>query len=143
MALTVTAGSVIASSNATWAFKTASGTITRGQPVSLAADGTVVAANANSAGSVTLATVVGLSMSDVSSGQRCYYITYDPSLTHGITASEIAPGQPVMLDDTAGGMTVTYSDLDAADWVTVLGQINNPETTMIFNPQPAVLKAAS
>ena len=142
MALTITCASVIASSAAQWDFKTAGGTITRGQPIAVQADGTVVAANAN-AGSTILPVAIGISMSDVGSGQRCYYVTRDPSFTHGILASEIAPGQPVYLDDTAGGMTVTYSDIDAADYATLIGQINNAETTMNLLPQTPVLKAAS
>lgn len=143
MALSVTAASVIASSGASWKYATASGTITRGQPVSIAADGTVSAANGNSSGSVTLATVAGISMSDVGVGQRCYYVESDPSFTHGISAASIAPGDIVLLDDTAGGMTVTATDIDAADWQTFIGQINNPETTMNLRPQTPVLKAAS
>lgn len=82
-------------------------------------------------------------MADVATGQRCYYIDFDSLLVHGISAASISPGQTVWLDDTAGGMTVTYSDLDDADWVTVLGTINNPETTMYFRPMPPVLKAST
>ena len=142
MALTVTATAVIASAAAQRNFGTAGGSITAGQPVAIQADLTIVAANGQ-AGSAILPIVAGIAEHGAASGQRINYITRDPALIHGITASEIAPGQPVYLDDTAGGMTVTYSDLDAADYSTVLGQINNPETTMNFAPQTPVVKAAS
>ncbi len=143
-ALVCTAASVIPSAAAQWDFRTAGGTITRGQPIAIQADNTVVAANAN-AGSAILPVVAGISMSDVGTGQRCHFVTRDPSFTHGltVTTTTASPGQAVYLDDTAGNMTITYSDLDDADYSTIIGQMNNPETTMNLFPMTPVLKAST
>lgn len=145
MALTVTAASVVPSSAALRNVGTAGASITAGQPVYIdTANGNVIKpANADAGATAPAYAAAGIAEHAAATGQRISYVYQDPSFTHGITASEIAPGQVVLLDDTAGGMTVTYTDIDAADYSTVIGQINNPETTMNLRPMTAVLKAAS
>ena len=143
MALTVTAASVIPSNAGQHKDGVAGGTITAGQPVYLSSSNTIIAANADAGAAAGAARVVGIAEHAALTGQIVTYTTLDPAFIHGITASEIAPGQVVYLDDTAGGMTVTYSDLDAADYSVIIGQINNPETTMNLRPLAPVLKASS
>ena len=65
----------------------------------------------------------------------------DTTFTHGFTASEITPGAFVYLDDTLGAYTVTAGDLTAGDYITFIGQINNPETTMNLAPKTPILSA--
>tara|TARA_R110000868_G_scaffold404915_2_gene683719 strand:- start:190 stop:621 length:432 start_codon:yes stop_codon:yes gene_type:complete len=138
---TPTANSVIPSSAGVVIVGTAGGTITIGKPVYLSAASTIIEANADSTGSVTAATVIGIALNSCVTGQKVMYCVADASFAHGFTASETAPGDLVMLNDTAGTFTITPADLDAADWVCYIGQINNPETTMNLAPKTPILKA--
>jgi Cu/Ag efflux protein CusF len=138
---TPTVGAIIPSSGATIAIGTAGGAIVEGQPVYVSAAGTIILANADSSGSVTAATVAGLALHTCASGQKVMYVTADSALTHGLTASETAPGDVVILDDAAGRVTITAGDIAATDWRCVIGQINNPETTMRLAPMAPVLVA--
>jgi len=138
---TPTVGAMIPSTSAVIGMKYAGGAIVEGQPVYVSASDTVLLANADSSGSVTAATVAGLALHTCASGQKCMYVISDPSLTHGFTAAETAPGDVVILDDAAGRVTVTAGDIGAADWRCIIGQINNPETTMRLAPTAPVLVA--
>jgi len=138
---TPTAASVIPSTAGQIEIGTAGGTITIGHPVYLSAANTIIEANADSAGSATVATTRGISLNSCASGQKVMYCMIDPAFAHGFTASEIAPGQFVYLNDTAGTYTVTASDLDAGDYICYIGQINNPETTMNLAPKAPILSA--
>ncbi len=115
--------------------------ITIGYPVYVAADGTIGLANANSSGSAILAAMAGIALNSPATGQYCWYCTTDSAFIHGFTAAEIAPGDLVYLNDTAGGYTVTKADLDAGDYICFIGQINNPETTMNLAPKTPILSA--
>ena len=75
---TPTVGSIIPSSTATIAVGTAGGAIVEGQPVYVAAAGTIILANADSSGSVTAATVAGLALHGCASGQKIMYVTASP-----------------------------------------------------------------
>lgn len=110
-------------------------TITQGQPVYVdSATNTIKVANAASAGSVAVATVVGIATCAALAGQPITYCTFDTAFNHGFATGDVAPGQIVYLDDTAGGLTITYADLDATDFVCPVGIINATETTMLLRP---------
>lgn len=115
--------------------------ITIGLPVYVAADGTIGLANANSTGSAVVAAAAGAALNSCAAGQYVWYCTGDAAFIHGFTASEIAPGDIVYLNDSAGTYTVTKADLDAGDYICYIGQINNPETTMNLAPKAPILSA--
>jgi len=115
--------------------------ITIGFPVYVATDGTIGLANANSSGSAVIAAMAGVALNSCATGQYVWYCSADTAFIHGFTASEIAPGDIVYLNDTAGAYTVTKSDLDAGDYICYIGQINNPETTMNLAPKAPILSA--
>ena len=56
------------------------------------------------------------------------------------TANSVLPSS-VYLDDNVGAYTVTAGDLTAGDYITFVGQINNPETTMNLAPKAPILSA--
>jgi len=138
---TPTAASVLASSAGYIQMYTAGGTITIGHPVYNSSGTTVIEANADSTGSAAVATAIGVALNSCASGQKVMVCLADTSFTHGFTASEITPGAFVYLDDNAGAYTVTASDLSAGDYITYIGQINNPETTMNLAPKAPILSA--
>lgn len=143
-ALSVTVASVLKSSAGNSAIGTAGATITQGQPVyvdTTVTPNTIKPAYGSSAGSAVISTVAGIAQNAALTGQPVSYCTTDPAFAHGFSTSDVAAGQIVYLDDTAGNMTVTFADLDATDWVTAIGIINATETTMNLLPLTPVVKA--
>jgi len=143
-ALAVTVASVLKSSAGNTAIGTAGATITQGQPVyvdTTVTPNTIKPANGSSAGSAVISTVAGIAQNAALTGQPISYVTTDTAFAHGFSTSDVAAGQIVYLDDTAGNMTVTFSDLDATDWVTAIGIINATESTMNLLPLAPVVKA--
>jgi len=140
---TPTANSVIPIAAASINIGTAGGTITIGHPLYFdSTTNTWIEANANSSGSVTVATATGWACNSCIISQKVMVLVNDAALATGFTAAEIYPGMPVYLNDTAGFYcTDPATDLDAGDWVTYIGQINNPEKTMNFAPKAPILKA--
>lgn len=146
-ALAVTVASVSKSSAGQETTGVAGGTITQGQSVYYdSATSTIKVANAASGGTVAIATAIGIATCAALTGQPITYATFDTAFNHGFSTGDVAAGQVVYLDDTAGGLTITYADLDATDWVQVMGVINATETTMLLRPgfgagQAPVVKA--
>jgi len=141
---TPTSTAVIPSSAANISIGTAGGNVVIGCPVyydTATTPPTVKAANADSTGSALIATAAGLALNSAAVGQKVMINTGDTAHIHGYTAAEIAPGDFVYLDDTAGNVTITKADLTAGDYITFIGQINNPETTMNLAPKAPVLSA--
>lgn len=141
---TPTAASVIPSASSFITIGTAGGTITIGKPVYVdtANNNVIKEANADAAGaSILPATVAGIAVNSAVIGQKVMYCTGDPLFAHGFTAAETAPGDIVLLNDVIGTFTITPGDLDAADYVCYIGQINNPESTMNLAPKAPILKA--
>lgn len=141
-ALAVTVASVIKSSAGQFATGTAGGTITQGQAVYVdtANSNVIKAANAQ-AGDAVASVAAGIACCAALSGQPVMYCTSDTAFAHGFSTSDVAAGQIVYLDDTTGNMTVTYSDLDVADYAVAIGVINATETTMQLRPLTPVVKA--
>jgi hypothetical protein len=139
MALTIDVSLLIPSAAAQREYGVLGDEVTAGMPVYRVSGDTWEPANA---AVVTASSTVGLAELSGYTGQRIPIITRDPALVHGITASQITPGVTVLLDDATNGMIITYTDLDNGDFAVILGQINNPETTMNFNPLTPVLKGA-
>jgi len=136
---TPTATAVAPSSNANISSGTAGASVVIGTPVYLDTAAARVVKPAN-ASTEAASIVAGIALNSAASGQKVFYATRDRSFTHGFTASEINPGAVVYLDDASGAMTITPSDLDAGDYQVIIGQINNPETTMNLIPTTGVLK---
>lgn len=106
--LTITAASVLASTQATLATGTAGAAITAGQPVYRDDSdldsyglGKLKLADANGA-STAVQTVLGLAAHAAASGQPLRVITSDPDFTHGL--SGVAAGDCVILSATAGAL---------------------------------------
>lgn len=118
--LTITATSVLASTNAQTAEGIAGATITAGQAVYVdtADSNKLKLADANSA---TASIVAGIALNGAAAGQPVEYVTEDDDFTPGATLSiSAAAGKGVyVLSDTAGGIKPA-GDLAAADYPVVL-----------------------
>jgi hypothetical protein len=115
--LTVTASSVVASNSATVVRGKAGTTITAGQAVYRATDGTYKLADAN--GASPLYKVAGIALNNAGTGQPISICTGDNAFTIGAT---VAVGDTIWLSTTPGGMTATASDVaTGSQYVTVMG----------------------
>lgn len=112
---TVTAASVVASSDATTSRGTAGATITAGMSLAKNSGGALVGFDAN--GTAPLYTFVGIALNGGASGQPIFYATADPSFTPGFT---IAAGAIVVGSATAG-LLCPAADLATGHYLTVLG----------------------
>jgi hypothetical protein len=113
--LTVTAASVLPGAGATTDRGLAGGTITAGMPVYKAADGTIVAADADSA-TVLARTPIGIALNGASAGQPVDYqkagsITIGATMTAGVT---------YYLSGTAGGIC-PLADVGASEYLCIIG----------------------
>ena len=118
--LTVTAASVLASSNATKRKGIAGATITAGQVLyEDSADGKFKLADADA--SAALSNVVGIALHGAANGQPLEIVTEDPLFTPGATLSNSITGFNgcYVLSDTAGGIK-PFGDIDADDYCVVL-----------------------
>lgn len=127
--LSITAANVIASSSARRVSKTASATITAGQPVYVDTNGAVAPADCNAAGKTT---VLGIAENGGGSGQRISVVTYDPAFVLGAT---VAIGDVVIASATAGGIA-PVADAASGYYVTVLG-VAVSTTAIFLNPVAA------
>jgi hypothetical protein len=113
--ISITASNVIGSALARRVSKSASSTITAGQPVYLTSTNLVAPADANA--SATTAKVFGIAENGGATGQRISVITQDPALVIGAT---VAIGDVLVLSATAGGIAPA-ADLATGHFCTVLG----------------------
>lgn len=136
--LSITPGSVIPSTSAAISIGTAGATITAGQTVYIDTANSDVLKLADSDGSALTATVAGIALNGASTGQKVRYVTSDPALVLGCT---MAVGDVLLQSDTAGGITVTRADLEAGDYITVLGvcTVANSTVNMKLIPAGAVV----
>jgi len=111
----VTATSVLASSSATTSRGTAGTSITAGQSLAKAADGTLVLFDANAAAPANV--FLGISLSGGATGQPIFYVTADTSFTPGFT---VAAGAIVIGSSTAGGLCPA-ADLATGHYLTIVG----------------------
>lgn len=115
--LSITAANVIPSEGAVISSGTVGGTgvtVTAGKLLYKHTDGTLLlATNATAVG----AAVVGMALGGASTGQVVRYVSEDPDLTLGATATV---GDPLYLT-TAGGCSILTADLDIGEFVTFLG----------------------
>lgn len=129
--ISITAASVIPSSNAQTVRKSAASTITAGQVLYLLAAGTVAPADAN--GASPLMNVYGIAANGGAVGQLITVIKSDPALVIGAT---LVIGDTLWLSATAGGITSTAADIVTGMFVTALG-VAISTTAFNFNPTAA------
>lgn len=124
-AVAITAANVLPSASANILSGTAGATITQGQALYI--DTTL---KLTTTATLAAALCVGIAINAASTGQKVDYCTKDPNFTTGFTALS---GDDVWLfDTTAGALTVTKADLEAADYVTHVGVMTST-TTMNLN----------
>jgi hypothetical protein len=115
--LSITAANVIPSEGAVISSGTVGGTavtVVAGKLLYRHTDGTLLlATNATAVG----AAVVGMALGGAGTGQVVRYVSEDPDLTLGATATV---GDPLYLT-TAGGCSILTEDLDIGEFVTFLG----------------------
>ena len=115
--LSITAANVIPSEGAVISSGTVGGTavtVVAGNLLYKHTDGTLLlATNATAVG----AAVVGMALGGAGTGQVVRYVSEDPDLTLGATATV---GDPIYLT-TAGGCSILTADLDIGEFVTFLG----------------------
>lgn len=128
--LSITAGSVLASSQATIYNGTAGATITAGQVVYRDASDSNKIKLADADASATASRAFGIALNGASSGQPVRVVTADPALTVGATLSLTAP--VYVLSGTAGGIA-PIADMAAADYPVVL-MVATSTSVAIFNP---------
>jgi len=139
-ALTVVVANVLKSSAGQTALGTAGATITQGQPlyIDTAASNVLKPANASTAAA---SVVCGMALNAALTGRPVAYVTSDSAYGHGVATADVAAGEVIYLDDTAGGITKTFADLDAGDYVVVLGTVSATESAMQLQIGTAVVKA--
>lgn len=114
--ITVTAGSVLASSTALRATGVAGSTITAGQPVYIdTANGNVLKPTDSNA-SLLAATVAGIALNGGATGQPIAYVYEDPDFTPGAT---LVSGTVYGPSSTPGGICPN-ADLTTGDFPSVL-----------------------
>ena len=115
--LSITAANVVPSEGAVISSGTVGGTavtVVAGNLLYKHTDGTLLlATNATAVG----AAVVGMALGGAGTGQVVRYVSEDPDLTLGATATV---GDPIYLT-TAGGCSILTADLDIGEFVTFLG----------------------
>lgn len=112
---TVTATSVLASSDSSVTKGTAGATITTGQSLAKAADGTLILFDSNA--SAPANKFFGIALNGGASGQPILYATADSSFTPGFT---VAAGAVVIGSATAGGLC-PVADLATGHYLTIVG----------------------
>jgi hypothetical protein len=135
-ALSVTAASVVKTSTGLYNQGVAGASITAGQPlyIDTANNYVLKPSNADSLGSALAASIAGFSICAATTGQLVQYAIADSAYKHGLDTAVVAAGDVIYVDDTAGGLTRTYADLDVGDFVNIALLINADETTAQIIP---------
>ena len=129
--ISVTVASVIPSSSAQIASGTAGATITQGQALYIDTGDSNKLKLADADGTSPANSFAGIALNAASAGQRVNYCTQDlGGLAIGAT---LAIGDSVWLSDTPGGITKTFSELEAGDKIVHLG-VMLTTTTLVLNP---------
>jgi len=117
--LSITAASVVASSDAVTKKGTAGATITAGQVVYLdASTNTLKLAKADA---LATSNAVGIALHAASANQPLRYVVYDPDFTPGVTSTE---GLNLRVSSgTAGGITATVADVTTGQFPVVFGVV--------------------
>ena len=132
--LTVTPASVIPSANAVIAIGTAGATIVAGQTLYIDTANSNVLKLHDSDGSALTSTLAGIALGGAASGQQVRYVTQDPALVLGCT---MAVGDTLWGSETAGGLTATFADFEAGDFITVVGICTVANSTINMKLIPA------
>lgn len=128
--ISITASSVLASSDAFKRTGVAGVAITAGQSLYIDTANSNVLKLADSDGTTPANSFAGIALHSAASGQPIQYALTDPSFTFGGTVSA---GDAIYLSDTPGGITKTFSELETGDKVIVLG-VALTTTTMNLSP---------
>jgi hypothetical protein len=132
--LSITAASVIPSANATIAIGVAGATIVAGQSLYIDTANSNVLKLYDADGSALTSTMAGIALGGAASGQSVRYVTADPALVLGCT---MAVGDTLWGSDTAGGLTITFADLEAGDYITCVGVCTVVNSAINFKMIPA------
>lgn len=129
--LSITAASVLKSSNGTILQGTAGATITQGQAVYIDTTDSNKIKLADSNGTAPANTCAGIALNAASSGQPVSYCGLDSAFALGAT---VTSGAVIYLSNTPGGLTATYSDVASGSTVIAVGGAVST-STMNLNPQ--------
>jgi len=132
--LSITAASVIPSSNAVIAIGTAGATIVAGQSLYIDTANSNVLKLYDADGSALTSTMAGIALGGAASGQSVRYVTQDPALVLGCT---MVVGDTLWGSDTAGGLTITFAELEAGDYITCVGVCTVVNSAINFKMIPA------
>lgn len=114
--LSVTAASVLVGAGAVTEQGIAGGTITPGMPVYKAADGTIVATDADST-TVAARQAIGIALNGVGAGQPVDYMKMGGEITIGAT---MTAGVTYYLSGAAGGIC-PLADVGATEYLSIVG----------------------
>lgn len=128
--VSITAASVLKSSNGIIQSGIAAATITQGQVLYQLANQTFGLADSNGVSPAN--SVAGIALNAASAGQPIDYVATDTAFTTGGTFTS---GAAVYLSDTPGGITATYADIASGSTVIILGVVNTDGT---LNLRPVV-----
>ena len=132
--LSITAASVIPSANAVIAIGVAGATIVAGQSLYIDTANSNVLKLYDADGSALTSTMAGIALGGAGSGQSVRYVTQDPALVLGCT---MAVGDTLWGSDTAGGLTITFAELEAGDYITCVGVCTVVNSAINFKMIPA------
>jgi len=132
--LSITAASVIPSANATIAIGVAGATIVAGQSLYIDTANSNVLKLYDADGSALTSTMAGIALGGAGSGQSVRYVTQDPALVLGCT---MVVGDTLWGSDTAGGLTITFAELEAGDYITCVGVCTVVNSAINFKMIPA------
>ena len=132
--LSITAASVIPSSNAVIAIGTAGATIVAGQSLYIDTANSNVLKLYDADGSALTSTMAGIALGGAASGQQVRYVTQDPALVLGCT---MVVGDTLWGSDTAGGLTISFAELEAGDYITCVGVCTVVNSAINFKMIPA------
>ncbi len=132
--LSITAAGVIPSANAVIAQGIAGATITAGQSLYIDTANSNVLKLYDSDGSALTSTMCGIALNGGGAGQVIRYVVSDPALVLPCT---MVVGDTLWGSDTAGGLTVTFAELEAGDYITVVGICTVVNSTINMKIIPA------
>jgi len=128
--ISITASTVLKSTNGQQLYGIAGTTITQGQALYIDTANSNVLKLADSNGTAPANTIAGMALNAASSGQPVAYVGADTAYISGGT---LTAGNVIYLSDTPGGITATYADIASGSTVIILGVVNT-DLTLNLNP---------
>lgn len=134
--LSITAANVLPGAGASTESGMAGGTITAGMPVFKAADGSILATDADSA-TVLARTAIGIALNGASAGQPISYQKPGGDITIGAT---LTPGVTYYLSGNTGGIC-PLADVGATEYLSIIGIAKSATVMRIVSAYSGVLGA--